>query len=342
MEFSDIKKLARAAAVKTPLQYSATESYSVDQLNEVLRAELNKLVPDYKAFRRHQTEVFELIEETIDEVLPRKVEEQYAQFAETRVVSQGDKAVFKLKVTEASKKRAKTFVTKVGLAGRYETFKLDGKELTVEMSAIGGAARIEFEEFLDGRWDFADFTDLLVEGMDEYIYKEIAKALEGAMEDLPAANKVVSDKFDEKLMDELLAIADSYYNGAPATIICTREFASQMIPAEGWISNEMKNKMWEDGILGNYKGHVVALLAQSVEDETNEVKVIDPSNAYIIPTGASKPVKIAFEGDTQVRMVEDNDDWSRDMQTYKKFGVAVFTNPSICHYKNTSLTTATH
>ena len=51
-----------------------------------------------------------------------------------------------------------------------------------------------------------------------------------------------------------------------------------------------------------------------------------------------KPVKVVFEGQTAVRMVEDNDDWSRDMQTYKKVGVAVLTNPSICQFVNTSLT----
>jgi len=341
MEFDELKKLAKAAAKKTPLNYSNGESYSADEVNAVLRNQFQLLAPNFKAFRRNENAIYDLIEESIDDVLPARVMQQYEQFADVRVVSQGDKAVFRQRITEAARLRAKTFVTKVGLAGRYETFMLDGREVEVQMSAIGYAVRLGFEEFLDGRLSFGDLTEVMLEGMDDYIYVEIAKALEASMEELPVANKVVSNGFDEKSMDGLLAISDSYYGGR-SSIICTQEFAAQMIPAEGWVSNEMKNTMWSNGYLGSYKGHAVILLRQSVEDATNEKKVIDPSNAYIIPSGAEKPVKIAFEGDTCVRSVSDNDDWSQDIQTYKKFGIAIFMNPSICHYKNTSLTTATH
>ena len=137
-------------------------------------------------------------------------------------------------------------------------------------------------------------------------------------------------------MDRLLSIDDAYA-GAPATIYCTYEFAATMLPAEAWASNDMKNTIWGEGYLPRYKGHNIVLLPQSMEDATNAKKVIDPSNAYIINSGVEKPVKIAFEGQTAVRAVSDNDDWSRDMQTYKKFGVAILTNPSICVYKNSSL-----
>lgn len=336
MEFSDLRKLAAAAARKTPLTYSEGESYNAEQVNDVLRAQFELLAPDYRHFRENKNAIFALIEETIDDVLPARVKEQYEQFADTRVLAQGDKAIFRQRITEASRKRAKTFVTKVGLAGRYETFMLDGREVEVGMSAIGYAVRLGFEEFLDGRLSFGDLTDVMLEAMDDYIYAEIAKALESAVSKLPTANKAESNGFDEKTMDSLLAISDSYYGGR-SSIICTEEFAAGMIPADGWASNEMKNERWSKGYLGSYKGHAVVLLRQSVEDTTNTQKVIDPANAYILPSGAEKPVKLAFEGPTAVRTVTDNDDWSTDLQTYKKFGIAVFTNPSICLYKNTSL-----
>lgn len=336
MNEKDLHRLVKAATRKEPLSYSADETYSVSDVNDVLRAQFQALAPDWRGFRKNKNLIFDLIEESIDEILPARVMKQYEQFAETRVLAQGDKAIFRQRITDASRQRAKTFVTRVALAGRYETFKLDGREVEVQMSAIGAAVRLEFEEFLDGRWSFADFTDIILEGMDEYIYAEIAKALESAMKELPEANKVSVDKFDEKAMDELLAISESYFGGV-SSIICTREFAAQMIPAEGWVSESMKDERWSKGYLGSYKGHSVILLAQSVEDTTNARKVIDPSNAYIIPNGADKPVKIAFEGPTCVKTIDDNDDWSQEMHTYKKFGVAVFTNPGICHYKNTSL-----
>lgn len=336
LKFDSLVKLAVAASNKTSFSFSENEKYSAEQTSDLLRAQMNLLAGDYRSFRENKNTIFSLIEQTIDEVLPAKVLQQYEQFADISTVAQGDKVIFVRRITEASRMRAKQFVTQVGLAGRYETFMLDGERLEVKTSAIGSAARIGFEEFLDGRIQFSELTDVIIEAMDEYIYREIAKALATAVEELPAPNKVTVSSFDAASMDRLLAIADAYA-GAPATIYCTYEFAATMLPAEAWASNDMKNTIWGEGYLPRYKGHNIVLLPQSMEDATNAKKVIDPSNAYIINSGVEKPVKIAFEGQTAVREVSDNDDWSRDMQTYKKFGVAVLTNPSICVYKNSSL-----
>ena len=336
LKFDSLVKLAVAASNKTSFSFSENEKYSAEQTSDLLRAQMNLLAHDYRSFRENKNTIFSLIEQTIDEVLPAKVLQQYEQFADISTVAQGDKVVFVRRITEASRMRAKQFVTQVGLAGRYETFMLDGERLEVKTSAIGSAARIGFEEFLDGRIQFSDLTDVIIEAMDEYIYREIAKALATAVEELPAPNKVTASSFDAASMDRLLAIADAYA-GAPATIYCTYEFAATMLPAEAWASSDMKSTIWSEGYLPRYKGHNIVLLPQSMEDATNAKKVIDPSNAYIINSGVEKPVKIAFEGQTAVREVSDNDDWSRDMQTYKKFGVAILTNPSICVYKNSSL-----
>lgn len=339
MDRSQLKKLAKAASHKASLTFSVNgkdETFSANAVDATLREQFKLLAPDYKGFRRNENLIYELIEDTIDEILPNKVMQQYEQFADVKTIAQGDQAVYKLRITEAARKRAKSFVTRVGLAGRYETMKLDGRELTVATSAIGYAIRIEFEEFLDGRYSFADFTDIMLEGMDEYIYAEIAKALSAAIEQLPAANKFVGNAFDEAEMDKLLAISDSYGNGS-STIYCTREFAATMLPQDKFMSNEMKNTLWQRGYLGDYKGHSVIILQQSMVDATNTEKVIDPSYAYIFASVGEKPVKVVFEGQTAVRTTSENDDWSTDLQTYKKFGVAVFTNPSICSYQNTSL-----
>lgn len=336
LKFDSLVKLAVAASNKTSFNFSENEKYSAEQTSDLLRAQMNLLAHDYRSFRENKNTIFSLIEQTIDEVLPAKVLQQYEQFADISTVAQGDKVVFVRRITEASRMRAKQFVTQVGLAGRYETFMLEGERLEVKTSAIGSAARIGFEEFLDGRIQFSELTDVIIEAMDEYIYREIAKALATAVEELPAPNKVTTSSFDTASMDRLLSIADSYA-GAPATIYCTYEFAATMLPAEAWASSDMKDTIWGEGYLPRYKGHNIVLLPQSMEDATNAKKVIDPSNAYIINSGVEKPVKIAFEGQTAVREVSDNDDWSRDMQTYKKFGVAILTNPSICVYKNNSL-----
>jgi hypothetical protein len=330
--------LAKTVANANPSSMTAysfgEEKFSYSDLNETLREELKAIAGTYALFRENKNTIYALLEETVDDVLPKKVLEQYGQFAEIKTFAQGDKPVFTQRITTAAKRRAKQFVTKVGLAGIYEVFKLDGKTYEVPTSAFGGAAQIGFEEFLDGRVDFADVLEIIMEGLDECIYLEIERALKAAVTDVPTANYHEENSFSETEMDRLVAIADSY---GQATIYCTFEFAATMIPNEGWISDEMRNQKWNNGYLGNYKGHRVIVLPQSYEDETNAVKVIDPAYAWIIPTGADKPVKVAFEGQAIVREIE-NADMSREVQIYKKLGVCALITNNICVYRNTSLT----
>ena len=337
LQKTELVKLAKIVANANPssqVAYSwGEDKFSYADLNETLRSELKEIAGTYQLYRENKNLVFSLIEETIDDVLPRKVMEQYGQFAEVKTFAQGDKPVFTQRITEAAKRRAKQFITKVGLAGIYEVFKLDGKTFEVPTSAFGGAAQIGFEEFLDGRVDFADVLDIVMEGLDRCVYIEIERALKGAIVNLPTANQTTQTNFNEVEMDKLIAIADSYGH---STIYCTYEFAATMVPDAGWRSDDMKNQRWNNGYLANYKGHSVIVLPQSFEDETNSVKVIDPSYAWVIPTGASKPVRIALEGGTIVNEYV-NRDLSRDVQVYKKLGVAAIITNDICVYRNTSL-----
>ena len=336
---NDLVQLAKIVAKadrSTPVAYSFNgENFSYDALQETLRQELNEYASTYAMFRENKNLIFSIIEEVINDVLPKRVEEAYREFAEIKQFAQGDKPLFRRKVN--SKNRAKQFITRVGLAGVYEVFKLSAADEVFEVatSAIGGAAQIGFEEFLDGRADFAELTSVVMEGMDELIYREITEAMIAAVNQLPPANRYAFNGFDEAAFDRLLTIAAAY--GEP-TIYCTYEFAVKMIPQEAWRYTEaMKDELYRTGRLANYKGKKVVILEQGFEDETNSTKVIDPGYCWIIPNGAdTKPVKIAFEGGT---LIDDrkNDDWSREIQVYKKVGVVAMMTNNICSYIDTSL-----
>lgn len=331
-----MKQVAKADP-SAPVAYSyGDQQLSYAALNETLRNELNELAGTYAQYRENKNLIFSMIEETLDEVLPKKVEQSYNQFAEVKQFAQGDKPVFRRPLN--TRARAKQFVTRVGLAGIYEVFKLGPAEkeaFEVRTSAIGGAAQIGFEEFLDGRVDFAEVTRIIMEGMDELIYKEVAAALKASVNQLPPANRVAAVGFDEAAMDRLIQIAAAY--GTP-TIYCTYEFAVKMIPNEAWRYTEaMKDELWRTGRLASYKSTKVVILEQGFEDETNTRKVIDPGYAWVIPTGVDgKPVKIAFEGGTIVDEF-NNYDRSREVQVYKKVGVTAILANNICCYVDTSL-----
>ena len=329
-----LSKTVAKANPSAPTAYSFNgESFGYSELNETLRTEFSALAPDYRTYKTNQNTIFALLEQTIDDVLPARVMQQYSQFAEIKTFAQGDKPIFTQKITQASRRRAKQFIGKVGLAGLYEVFKLDGQSYEVATNAIGGAAQIGFEEFLDNRVDFAEVLNIVMEGLDECIYIEIEKQLIGAVANVQSANKVARNSFVEADMDRLISIADAY---GRSQIYCTFEFAATMVPSDARMSDAMRDAMWNNGYLGNYKGHQVIVLPQSFEDETNTTKVIDPSYAWIIPTGADKPVKIAFEGGA-IADEYTNYDRSREIHIYKKVGVrAIFSN-AICVYQNTAL-----
>lgn len=333
-----LMKQAAKADPSAPTSYSFNgQALSYEDINETLRKEMNELAGTYSLYRENKNLIFSLIEETLDEVLPKKVIQQYDQFAEVKTFAQGDKPIFRRPF--AQRARAKQFITRVGLAGIYEVFKLgpaENESFEVRTSAIGGAAQIGFEEFLDGRVDFAEVTKIVMDGMDELIYKEVAAALKASLNQLPPANRVAVAGFDEAAMDRLIMVASAY--GTPV-IYCTYEFAVRMIPQEAWRYTEaMKTELWNTGRLANYKGTKVIILEQGFEDETNSIKVIDPGYAWIIPNGAdSKPVKIAFEGDTLVEEENNRGDWSREIHVYKKVGVVAMLANNICAYCDTSL-----
>ena len=332
-----MKQVAKADP-SAPVSYSFEgKNLTYEAMNETLRKELNELAGTYSLFRENKNLIQSMIEETLDEILPKKSMQRYDQYAEVKTFAQGDKPVFRRPLNN-TRQRAKQFITRVGLAGIYEVFKLgpsESESFEVRTSAIGGAAQIGFEEFLDGRVDFAEVTKIVMEGMDELIAKEVAAALKASVNQLPPANRVACAGFDEAAMDRLIMIAAAY--GTP-TIYCTYEFAVRMIPQEAWRYTEaMKTELWNTGRLAQYKGTKVVILEQSFDDETNTRKVIDPGYAWVIPTGADgKPVKIAFEGGT---IVDDyvGYDRSREIQVYKKVGVVCMLANNVCAYVDTSL-----
>lgn len=341
LDQKNLVQLAKAvvnANPSAPTAYSWNgESLSYSALNETLRQELNELGGTLDKYRENKNRIFSLIEQVLDDVLPKKVAVNYAQFAEVKVFGQGDKPIFKRNLSSISRARAKQFITRVGLAGVYEVFKLGRNEESFEVrtSAIGGAAQIGIEEFLDGRVDFQELIDIVYEGMDELIYKEIAHAMQGALGQLPPMNRVAANGFDEAAFDQLLMVAGAY--GEP-TIYCTEEFAVKLLPNEAWRYTEaMKDELWRNGHFQRYKKWNVVILPNGFEDESNTTKVLDPGFCFIIPNGANmKPVKVAFEGQTLVDE-RPNYDWSKEIQVYRKVGVVCMMTNDICAYVDTSL-----
>ena len=241
-----LAKVVAKADSSAPTAYSfGGENFSYDELHETLRKEMNEYAYDYNAYCENKHLIFSIIEEVLDEILPKKLENAYSAFAEVKTFAQGDKPRFR-RMTN-SRIRAKQFITRVGLAGVYEVFKLGGTEtFEVPTTAIGGAAQIGFEEFLDGRVDFAELVNIVMEGMNEIIETEITKAMIEGINKLPEVNHASVAGFNEAVMDHLCLVASAY--GVP-TIYCSEEFANKT-PEE--VAQILKDKATDGGMAEKY------------------------------------------------------------------------------------------
>lgn len=337
LDFNNLYALAKATAnckKGAPVNYSFNgETLDYDAMNEALRAEFSALAGTNALYRENKNKVFSLIEQVVTDVLPAKVNDYYGTFATVKTFKQGEQVVFRRKL-QGAKLRAKQFITRVGLAGVYEVFKLGGTEsFEIKTSAIGGACEISLEEFLDGRADFAEMIEIIIEGMNDLIYKEVAKAMQAAIAQLPAANKYSAAGFDEALFDKALVVASAY--GTP-TIYASLDFAVKMIPSDAWrYSDNMKDQLWNNGHFTTYKTYRVVILPNGFTDGTNSERVINPGFVWIMP-GDVKPAVIAIEGSTQSRELEQAD-WSRKFEVYQKVGVAVLMTNNIVSYEDTAL-----
>lgn len=327
--------------------------FSTQDVKESLRNELHSLAYDYNSYRRNKLDIFEIMQEAYDEILPEYVEGFMSAFADIKTVENGQRATF---VVKKGRQRAKQFITQVGLSGVYESFRLDKDTLELSGHAIGGAAYIDFERYICGDEDISESAEILLEGIQEAIMGEIQKALIKAAnaEDRPKKNYYVGAGFDADEMGNLCAIARSY--GGGATIFATPEFIASMGPdaigmpiygpkdtaGNGYATPVYSPKDIDDiartGYITTFRGNPIVQIPQSYTDETNEVTQINPGFAYIFPTGGEKIVKVVFEGPTQV------DDWqhrdrSFEIEAYKKVGVAILTHHNWCIYENTDLST---
>lgn len=338
MTLKELKDLALCAA-----KNEAPSNFSVENVNEALADGLRELAPSINQFMKNRYDIYDIIIEAVDEVVPKNVISGMSQFAEIQMVPQGQKAIFA--VRNVGKNRAKKFLTQVGLSGVYETFRLDNRKFELAAHAVGGATTLDFERMLDGAEVMSDYVGILTEAMTEAVYKEVQKALRSALnaQGRPAANKVISAGFDSDSMFKLAGVVRAYGNGA--IILAPPEFigamgADAIVPVgtnyQGVYHPQDIDQIHNTGYINLFRGIPIVQLPQSYTDETNTTTYIDPQIAYVLPTGAEKVVKVVFEGATQMYDWTNKDN-SLEIDVYRKMGAAILTQHNWGIYQNTSI-----
>lgn len=310
---------------KVPAEF-ATENYDYEA---ALRDEIKKLAGTRREYELNKAVIFNLMAESLEEVLPQRVSDQVSFLADVVVMPQGSRPEFRLRL---GKQRAKQFVTRATESGVYETFRLDRDRFDVRIHAYGVGGIVDFERYLDGLEDMADIYDVAVEGFAEKVFTEIMNELLASWNHAgrPAANKYATSQFDPTAMVKLCTTVSAY--GSPV-IYCSPEFAAEMTNAIVYdtaikISDTDMMEVRERGYIGKFRGVPVVVLKQSFEDETNSKRVMNPSFAFVIPTGQEKLFKVILEGQSAFFKEVTNEDNSTELQAYQKMGVAMVSTPN--------------
>jgi hypothetical protein len=317
---------------KVPAEFAA-ENYDYEA---ALRDELAKLMTkDGKHFNRHvfnrnKEEIFELLEQNLEEVLPQSVKGALDMFVETIYVGQGQRLEFRV---TRGKQRGKQFVTRATESGNYETFRLDRDRFDVYPQAIGGAGYVDFERYLDGLESMTDIYQVIQEGIVDRLFELVQETLLQSWNAAgrPAKNKYAGNNFDPIAMTKLCNTVAAY--GTPI-IYCTAEFAAEMVNAIIYnsttkISDVDMQEVRDRGYVGKFHGVPVIIMPQSFTDETNSKLVMNPSFAYVLPAGKEKLIKLGFEGSPYFREWDDHEgDNSFVLQGYVKVGIGMFTTPN--------------
>ena len=335
MTLKEFRDIALQAAKGT-----APETFSMNEVNAAFVDGLKELAGSYNQFMKNRYDIYDIIIESIDQILPKNVIDALGSFAEVKVVGQGDKAMFRRKL---GRQRAKKFLTQVGLSGVYETFRLDADTFEVSAHAVGGGATIDFERMLDGAESLAEVVGIVTEGLENAVYVEVQKALVAAAAVMPETN-IESGSWDAEEMVRLLTTVRAY--GSPVIYACP-EFIAAMGPdaivapmtnaAQGIYSPKDIDAIHDYGFINTFRGAPIVQLPQSFVDESNTETYVNPRLAYIFPGGQEKVVKVVLEGATQIRDHENKDN-SMEVFAWKKMGCAILTHHNWAIYENTSLT----
>ena len=356
MTIAELKDIALHAAKGTiPANFTAQgENASDYDVNAAFIDGLNELAGSVNQFMKNRYDIYEIVVETVDKIMPKNVIAALSPFAEVQVVEQGKKAIFKQKV---GKMRAKKFLTQVGLSGVYETFHLDSKTFELAAHAVGGGAAIDFERMLDGAESLAEVMEVITTGLTDAVFVEVSKAMRAAYDvaDVPAANRKTSDTFEADKMVALMNVVRAYGNpvifappefianmGADAIVpIGTYGTGATASAIPGVYSPDDIDAIHKTGYINIFRGAPIVQIPQSFVDENNAETYVDPQLAYVLPSGQEKVVKVVLEGQTQIRDFENRDN-SMEVYAWKKMGCAILTYYNWGIYKNTGLPQTYH
>ena len=252
-----------------------------------------------RELREKEAMAFALIEEAIDEVLPKKLENVLGRFAEVKTFGRDDEVVFNIE--KIGKNRAKLTISKGARGGIYRAAKLDSKHFSLGTEVYTVAVYTTLEDIILGRSSLGELYANVLEGMEEIVYKEVFNALATSAPAVGGHNKKTNTAPADlaKTIDAVAPIVKQYgvptiFGSYSALQNLDNKIATSVYPEAD------KDDVRNYGFVQIYKGMRVVELPNYLVDNGNTEWFYDDNYVFVIPSDA-KPVKVALRGDLYIQ-----------------------------------------
>lgn len=279
----------------------------------------------HKAIRRHKIDIFEVIEETVENLLISGWGENpfFREFVEMKSFADGDTNIFFaptdviLTVAEVSGNHHDLFRQRIG----------GGKTFAVKTSWYGIKIYTEYELFMAGRVDWSTFVQKIYEAFDKKVNDMLYSAVMAAGDKIVPQSQFV--KTGALTTEAVITLVDDIQRatGEEVVIMGTKSALAALNALEDiqWVSEDMKDERHTTGKIGVFMGIRLVEIPQAYAPNTTSSTLVDNKKLLFMPTGDNRFIKLYNEGEAQVKEVSDgttNMDATMEYEYQMKMGLA--------------------
>lgn len=284
------------------LENRPSASFSAEEVNEAaVKAIMAECGLDENSsardFRAVEDKAFALIEEAIDTILPKKLEQVLGEFAEVRQFARDAEVVFNIE--KIGKNRAKLTIAKGARGGVYRVAKLDKKWFSPSTSVETVAVYVTLEEIILGTMSLSELYNNVLEGFEEKIYKEVFNALAAGQSAAGTGYNAITTNTTKATLgsaiDSVLPVVKAY--GIPTifgSYAALSNIYNPLAASSGYPNVEDSADIRRYGFVQIYKGVRCVELPNYLVGGSDWF--YDDDKVFVIPSGV-KPVKVALKGD---------------------------------------------
>ena len=284
------------------LENRPSASFSAEEVNEAaVKAIMAECGLDENSsardFRAVEDKAFALIEEAIDSILPKKLEQVLGEFAEVRQFARDAEVAFNIE--KIGKNRAKLTIAKGARGGIYRVAKLDKKWFSPSTSVETVAVYVTLEEIILGTMSLSELYNNVLEGFEEKIYKEVFNALAAGQSAAGTGYNAITTNTTKATLgsaiDSVLPVVKAY--GIPTifgSYAALSNIYNPLAASSGYPNVEDSADIRRYGFVQVYKGVRCVELPNYLVGGSDWF--YDDDKVFVIPSGV-KPVKVALKGD---------------------------------------------